>query len=368
MDLYTLGFDDFFRSHFVPYHEQGFIPARVALEHRERYQLFCERGELSAQLSGRFRHQASSLADYPTVGDWVAVEPDGREPIGVIHAMLTRRSSFSRKAVLAGGPKYRPGRTDEQVLAANIDTVMLVAGLDVEFNIRRVERYVTVAWDSGAQPAIILNKADLRDNPEAIKQEVEDIAVGLPVHLVSAQTGAGLDQLQPYMSEGATIAFLGSSGVGKSTLINSILGDERQGTGEVRKRDGRGRHTTTQRELIVLPNGSVVIDTPGLREIQPWQDEGSLAKAFSDVEELFSQCRFGDCSHASEPGCAIQAALEDGRLDPERYESYLKLQKEMAHLARRRNVHSRRQQERQWHKRVRQHHLAMKDLRKKGLA
>jgi len=368
MDLHTLGFNDFFRSHFAGYQEHGLIPARVALEHRERYVLFSEQGELSAQLSGRFRHHASSLADYPTVGDWVAVERPDDTPKAVIHAMLTRRSSFSRKAVLAGGPKYRPGRTDEQVLAANIDTVMLVAGLDVEFNIRRVERYITVAWDSGAQPVIILNKADLRDDPEAVKNEVERIAVGLSVYPVSAVTGAGMAELLAHLTAGATIAFLGSSGVGKSTLINRILGEERQDTGELRKGDGRGRHTTTHRELIVLPNGGLVIDTPGLREIQPWQDEGSLAKTFADIEELIPQCRFNDCSHAAEPGCAVQAALAAGRLDPKRYQSYLKLQKEMEHLAKRRDLHARRQQERQWDRRVRRHHQALKDLRKKGLA
>ncbi|MDH3890411.1 MAG: ribosome small subunit-dependent GTPase A [candidate division Zixibacteria bacterium] len=368
MDLHTLGFDDFFESRFLDFREQGYTPARVTQEHRERYQLFSEKGEIAAQLSGRFRHQAATLADYPTVGDWVAIDHRDLSSDSVIHGLVPRRTSFSRKAVLAGGPKYRAGRTDEQVLAANVDSVLLVAGLDNDFNVRRIERYLTIAWDSGAQPVIVLNKADLCDDPEAAVDQVEAVAAGVPVHSVSAVSGLGIETLSDYLKTGHTLAFLGSSGVGKSSLINQLLGESKLATGGVRKGDGRGRHTTTQRELIILPSGGLVIDTPGLREIQQFNDEGGLSRTFGDIETLMDQCRFNDCGHDTEPGCAVRAALESGSLDPKRYQSYLKMLKEQVHLTKRRDVHSRRQMEREFGQRVRRYHQDMKELKKKGLA
>jgi len=233
---------------------------------------------------------------------------------------MPRKSKFSRKAVMAGGPKYGDGKTEEQVLSANIDTVFIVSGLDGEYNLRRLERYVAVAWDSGTSPVVLLNKSDLRDDVDEIVSEVESTIIGVPVHSVSAITNDGLGILNDYLGKGRTVSFLGSSGVGKSTIINSLLGYDRQKTGEVRESDSRGRH-------------GILIDTPGMREIEIWGDEDGLSKAFDDIEELAARCRFNDCSHGNEPGCAVNEALESGKLDPKRFQNYLKLQKELRRLA-----------------------------------
>jgi ribosome biogenesis GTPase len=339
----------------------------VAREHKELYVVISEIGELTAEVSGRLRHDAQSRSDFPNVGDWVAVMPRPEEGRATIHAVLPRKSSFSRKAVLGGGPKYGPGKIDEQVLAANIDTVFLVSGLDSDFNLRRIERYVAVAWDSGADPVVILNKADLCDDIEERVEEVEGVAIGVPVHSMCATEDEGLDVFRDYLTHGRTGAFLGSSGVGKSTIINGLLGEDRLRIGAVREDDQRGRHTTTFRELIALPEGGIVIDTPGMREIQMWDNEEALSRTFEDIEEITAQCRFSDCSHNKEPGCAIAGALEDGSLDSNRYQSYLKMQKELKHLSLRKDKAAQRQQHRAWDRRVRQHFKQVEDLKRKGL-
>ncbi|MEZ5359500.1 MAG: ribosome small subunit-dependent GTPase A [Candidatus Zixiibacteriota bacterium] len=368
MQLSSLGWNDYFAAQFAEFDNTNYFPGRISRENRNNYGVLTENGESLGELSGRFMHTAAERGMYPAVGDWVVLQAQEGRNRTVIHAVLPRLSQFSRKAVRSGGNPDAKGRTEEQVLAANIDTVFLISGLDMDFNLRRIERYTTIAWDSGASPVIILNKADLCADIDEKIAAVEEIAIGVPIFAISAATGSGLEQVSTYLSDGQTIAFLGSSGVGKSTLINALAGTERMKTTDVRDYDNRGRHTTTHRELIVLDTGGVVIDTPGLRVLKAWDNEEGLERTFSDIEEIASQCRFADCKHESEPGCAIRGALDSGAIDPKRYQSYLKLQKELAHLARRKDVKRIRQESREWDKKVRRHHEAMKQLRKRGLA
>ncbi|HUV29727.1 MAG TPA: ribosome small subunit-dependent GTPase A [Acidobacteriota bacterium] len=363
MNLRDLGWDRSLEKQFESFQKKGLTPARVARERRRDYVVFSSQGELVAKVSGKFRHAARSRAELPTVGDWVGlvVRPD--EQRGTIHVLLPRKSSFSRKAVLSGGMPDTGGRTEQQVLAANVDVVFLVGGLDGDFNLRRIERYVAVAWDSGAIPVVVLNKIDLCDNVEKRVQEVESIAPGLAVLAVSATGNQGLDELHEYVAVGKTAAFLGSSGVGKSTLINKLIGSDRLEVRPVREHDSRGRHTTTSRDMLILPSGGVVIDTPGLREIQMWSDEGGLEQTFDDIESLAARCRFRDCRHEQEPGCAVQAALQDATLDAGRYQSYLKLKRELKHLAMRQNPAEARRAQRQRGKMIRQHFKEVKKQR-----
>lgn len=339
--LVDLGWDPQVEQQFSAYREDGIVAGRVAREDRDRYVVWAEHGELTAKPSGRLRHTATDRGALPAVGDWVAVRPSADGGVGLIEAIVPRRSSLSRKAVRAGGPQYGPGRTEEQVLAANVDVAFLVSGLNEDFNPRRVERYLAAAWDSGARPVVILNKADLCDDVPARVASIELSAAGVSIHAVSAATNRGLEALGPYLMRGQTVVFLGSSGVGKSTIINRLLGEELQGTREVKAIDGRGRHATTAREMIVLPGGAVLIDTPGLREIGLWDDGGGLELVFDDVTELARACRFRDCRHVSEPGCAVKEAVVQGRLDPKRLENYLRLQREQAILAVRRSQRAR---------------------------
>jgi ribosome biogenesis GTPase len=324
--LRALGWDDHFATAFAPYADQS-VPGRVILEHQKIYRVATADAEVLARVRGRLRHQADRRDHFPAVGDWVAVAP---APIGTdseasIEALLPRRSRFSRK--VAGET------TEEQVVAANIDTVFLVSGLDHDFNLRRIERYLTTAWDGGAKPVIILNKADLAFDLAAVIAEVEAVASGAPIHAMCSKSGAGVEVLGTYLAPGQTCAFLGSSGVGKSTLVNRLRGDERQRTAEVRASDSRGRHTTTTRELLELPGGGLLIDTPGMREMQLW--EGSLEDAFADIHALSAGCHFRDCKHVSEPRCAVAEAAEHGGLDPARLASFRQLQRELAAQARR---------------------------------
>jgi ribosome biogenesis GTPase len=323
-DLESLGWSEFFESAFQPYRERGHFRGRVVLEERGAYRLYTEQGEMSARVRGKLRFDSESSADFPAVGDWVAVSRRERDGLHQIQAVLPRRSKFSRKAAGAN--------SEEQVVAANVDTVFLVQGLDHDFNLRRLERYLVAAFESNAAPVVILNKADLCEDVEKKTSEAESVAPGTPVHAISSLSGQGLEALDQYVLPGVTVAFLGSSGAGKSTLINRIVGEEIQKTAEVREHDSRGRHTTTRRELIVLKTGGLLIDTPGMRELQMWDASGSLDLAFSDVQSIAVACYFSDCSHQNEPGCAVREALEDGSLDRSRYESYTKMEKEMEYL------------------------------------
>jgi ribosome biogenesis GTPase len=333
MDLEKLGWNSFFEAHYNEFRSDDCLPARIAQEHKHRFQVYCEHGELSARVSGKMLHDARSRSDLPAVGDWVVIRSRPAEQSATIHAVLPRRSSFCRKVAWV--------RTEEQVLAANIDVALLVNGLDRDFNPRRIERYLTLSWDSGARPVIVLNKADLCPEIDKHVAEVEGIALGADILVVSAVKGSGLEAVRKCFDTGTTGALLGSSGVGKSTLINALVGTDRLKVGAVRRSDGRGRHVTTARELVVLPSGGIIIDTPGMRELQLWADERSLGGSFEDIEQLAEGCRYRDCRHQTEPGCAVLAALEEGTLDRGRFSSYLKLKRELRFLAARRDQRAR---------------------------
>lgn len=320
MDLRQLGWNTFFEEGFRPFVREGIEAARVFIGHRLGYQLISARGELAAEVSGRFRHEAACPADFPAVGDWVAMAPLAGEAKAVIHGVLPRRTKFSRGA--AGD------RAEEQILAANIDNVFIVTSLNAELNLRRIERYLTLAWESGANPVLVLTKADLCKKLSDILPEIEKVADGVPVHPVSSVTGRGIKQLAGYVGSGRTVALLGSSGVGKSTLINHLYGDELLAIQPIRDGDDKGRHTTTHRELIPLPSGGLIIDTPGLRELQLWEGSEGIVDAFADIEALAIQCRFTNCRHEAEPGCAVRSAVESGALDHGRLASHLKLARE----------------------------------------
>jgi ribosome biogenesis GTPase / thiamine phosphate phosphatase len=331
-NLERLGWNDELARQFQA-DASGLEPGRVTVQHRGSWEVVTERGDSLTEITGRLHHEAEP-GELPVVGDWVGLRD------GLIDAVLPRTSKFSRKTPWT--------EVSEQVLVANVDVAFLVMGLDErDYNVRRLERYLTTAWEGGAEPVIVLNKADLATDREAQVAETEAVAFGVSVHAVSAETGEGVDELRRHLAGNRTAALLGSSGVGKSSLINRLLGEERFRIAGVRS-DGRGRHTTTHRELVAVPGGGVIIDTPGLRELQLWETDEGLDQAFVDVADLILQCRFSDCEHRTEPGCAIKAALADGYLPAERWESYLKLQRELARLERKLDPKLRSQQRKKW--------------------
>lgn len=306
--------------------EKNYVAGRVTLEHKRMYRVATAEGEWLSVCSGAFQHAAFERRDFPAVGDWVAVEKMPGEERGIIHTVLPRTSLFSRRAA---------GTTiAEQMIAVNVDIVFLVMSMNDDFNVRRLERYLVAAYDSGALPVIVLTKMDLCDNPDLYIEEAQQTAIGSDVVAVSVVTGDGIDTLSKMLKNGKTAALLGSSGVGKSSLINAFCGEDRMAVQGIREDDAKGRHTTTHRELIKIPTGGILIDTPGMREFQLWNESESLDSGFKDIETLAEACKFRDCGHRSEPGCAIQAALAEGVLPKERYDNYLKLQKELAFLDR----------------------------------
>jgi ribosome biogenesis GTPase len=348
MQLRRIGWDARYAEQFESGFPAPFQPARIAREDRGRFLILAESGEFVAEVAGRFRHTS---ADHPAVGDWVAVRVRGDEGRATIHGILPRRTVFARTAA---------GETSRtQVLAANLDVVFLVTGLDGDFNVRRLERYLTLAHEAGVDPVIVLNKSDLADDLDLRIRQVEGVARTEPIRTVSALTGVGCDALAHHLGPGRTGAFLGSSGVGKSTLVNRLLGEERLLTRSVREDDSRGRHTTTRRELFLLPeDGGVVIDTPGLREIQLTGD--SLGGSFADIEQFAAGCRFRDCRHESEPGCGVRSAIESGALDPARFESYFELRRELAYQERRQDQRLRQEEESKWRRIARWHRKTQK--------
>jgi ribosome biogenesis GTPase / thiamine phosphate phosphatase len=339
--LQQLGWDDGWEAAFEPHRAAGLAPARVGIQHRGAYDLFTEEGELRVPAAQRLVRDG----ELPAVGDWVGVDRDR----GFVEAVLPRRTQLSRKEV------WQAAR--EQVLAANVDVAFLVQALPYDYNPRRLERYLAMAWESGAQPVVLLTKTDLVDEVQPWLDDVETVTLGaVPVVALSAITGYHLDDVRPFFDGNKTAVLLGSSGVGKSTIVNALVGEEVLETQEVREDDHRGRHTTSHRELILLPGGGIVLDTPGMRELQLW--DADLEHTFGDVEELAAQCRFNDCAHEREPGCAVRAALADGTLPRERWDSYVKIQRELAALEARRNVLLRKEQ-------VRTYKIRTRAMRKK---
>jgi ribosome biogenesis GTPase len=334
------GWNSYFEALWHDGDRKNAVPGRVISQQRRFWRVAGEFGESWGEASGKLRLGAEEGADWPAVGDWVAVEVDGSDATALIQEVLPRRSKFVRKVA---GKKM-----EEQVIAANVDTALLVSALDGDFNPRRVERYLAQCWESGARPVIVLNKADACEDARGKAAEMEHVAIGTAVCVVSAKTGKGFGELEEFLTPGQTVVLLGSSGVGKSTIVNRLLRQKVQEVKPVRESDSRGRHTTTSRELFALPGGALLMDTPGLREMQLWDAERGVAQTFADIAALAAQCRFGDCRHEREPGCAVQAALNGGTLDRGRFENRRKLLREQEFLRRKVDPEARQEQKEQW--------------------
>jgi ribosome biogenesis GTPase len=318
--------------------EKGLISGRVIEVQREQYKIITDNGETAAKLKGSLFYNEDVVSTYPAVGDFVLVK---HNPIGedIIYYVLDRKSKFSRLDSF---------NEIEQIVATNFDYVFIMTSLNHDFNLRRIERYLASAWESGAVPVIVLTKADLCSDYEAYVEQIEEIAFGVSIVPISSVTGEGMERLQEFTKPGKTLVFLGSSGVGKSTLVNAIAGEEVMKTNGIREDDSKGRHTTTHRQLIMLENGTMIIDTPGMREIGMWNASEGLDSAFADIEELSGQCRFNDCSHENEPGCAVKRALDSGELTAARWQSYLKLKKEIRYAEMKENSSLRANEKARW--------------------
>jgi ribosome biogenesis GTPase / thiamine phosphate phosphatase len=326
MSLSQWGWNSYFEAMWNETNRQDALPARVVAQQRNRWRVAGTFGECFAEASGKLRLAAQEGADWPAVGDWVSVEIRGSSDFALVSAVLPRRNRFTRKA---------PGKgVEEQVIASNIDTALVISSLDGDFNPRRIERYISQCWESGVKPILVLNKADTCQNAIELSALTQQVALDASVYTISAMTGQGMHQLEPHLNAGHTLVMLGSSGVGKSTLANRLLGQSLQKTNDVRANDNRGRHTTTTRELFSLSCGALLIDTPGLRELHLWDAEEGLDQAFAEINLLAVNCRFNDCRHQTEPGCAVQAAVQAGTLDKARLENRAKLLREQEFLRR----------------------------------
>jgi len=348
MSIKQLGWNSYFDALWQGREDTAWLRARIISQQRGLWRIAGDFAESWAEASGALRAAAEAGGDWPAVGDWVAAEvlSGGGRPL--IQTVLPRRSKFVRKVV--------GRRLEEQVIAANVDTAFVVMALDGDFNVRRLERYLAQCWESGAKSVVVLNKADDCGGVTARISEVQSIAVGAPIFAISARTGEGVEALDTFLASGQTIVLLGSSGVGKSTLVNHFLRRDAQAVRSVRASDSRGRHTTTSRELFALPGGALLIDTPGLRELQLWGATEGVERTFSEIEELATQCKYGNCGHTTEPGCAVQAALAEGRLDEERLESWRKLEREQEFVRRKIDPEARQQEK----ERVKQLHRGAK--------
>jgi ribosome biogenesis GTPase len=340
MTLTSIGWNDFFEKAFTAFRGGELVPARIALQHRNYYVLYSALGELRGEPTGKMQYMASGPQDLPAVGDWVVIDPRSDEGAATIVDILPRRTKFSRQAA---GTK-----TEEQIVAANVDSVFIVSGLDNDFNIRRIERYLVLVSQSGASPVVLLNKADLCEDPESARREVASLGSQAPIHILSALKNEGVEVIGSYLRHGATGALLGSSGVGKTTIINRLVRSDDRRTAPVREADDRGRHTTSARELIALPAGGMLIDTPGMRELQLWSSPDAVSEVFEDIELIAENCRFRDCSHEVEPDCAVREAVERGELDEGRLESYSKLLRELNYQQRKNDPAQQRKEKERW--------------------
>lgn len=339
MNLKELGWNSAYEKHLTDSIPGKAGIGRVVSVQKGSFMVQTETTTLSTTLSGNLRHQSEADGNLPVVGDWVELTGDPREGAVMITTLLPRTNKLSRHAAV--GAKGSGGPVEEQVIAANIDLIWIVCGLDRDFNLRRIERYLTLVYNSGATPVIILNKADLCEDPESRQVEVESVALGVKTHLITARNADDLELLMQYLVPGITISLLGSSGAGKSTIVNGLLGETRQQVHDVSDAVGKGVHTTTHRELIMLPSGGMIIDNPGIRELQIWEDEEGLETVFEDIEILAESCRFSDCSHETEPGCAVREAIDEGTLTLDRLLSFQKLKREIAYLADRKSKSAR---------------------------